>query len=131
MVAIDDYHNGWRTTILPMACVDEVIMDSVLAVSTFHLQRTTCDLLVPEPNELYVRALRGLQKRQHLDQHNTEMNLSVFTAIIVLLVCIMVNGHADFPILYRMLRSALDAVGGESGLGSGDVSAFLIRQIRK
>jgi hypothetical protein len=36
MQAIDGMHNGWRHIILPMAHADELVMNAVLAASSFH-----------------------------------------------------------------------------------------------
>ncbi|OGM40216.1 hypothetical protein ABOM_010856 [Aspergillus bombycis] len=131
MVVMDDKYNGWRYLILPFALSDKMVMDAVLAVSTFHLSHKTGGTLPIRPDKLYAKAILGLQDRSSLDEYDMLTRQSIFIAIITLLVGVMVNGCSDFPILFNMLQSALDAVGGEGGLGNGDLADFLLRQIRK
>lgn len=53
------------------------------------------------------------------------------TTILVLLSAIMVTGCSDFPVLIRMLESAVVAVGGREGLGEGEFTDFILRQVNK
>ncbi|KAE8330495.1 hypothetical protein BDV39DRAFT_212835 [Aspergillus sergii] len=131
MVVMDDRYNGWRYLILPFALSDKMVMDAVLAVSAFHLSHKSGGTLPVRPDKLYAKAILGLQNRSSLDEYDMLTRQSIFVAIITLLVGVMVNGSSDFPILFHMLQSALDAVGGEGGLGNGDMANFLLRQIRK
>ncbi|KOC17346.1 hypothetical protein AFLA70_297g001341 [Aspergillus flavus AF70] len=131
MVVMDDKYNGWRYLILPFALSDKMVMDAVLAVSTFHLSHKSGGTLPVRPDKLYAKAILGLQNRSSLDEYDMLTRQSIFVAIITLLVGVMVNGSSDFPILFHMLQSALDAVGREGGLGNGDMANFLLRQIRK
>ncbi|GAB1198195.1 hypothetical protein APSETT444_007504 [Aspergillus pseudonomiae] len=131
MVVMDDKYNGWRYLILPFALSDKMVMDAVLAVSAFHLSHKTRGTLSVRPDKLYAKAILGLQSRSSLNEYDMLTKQSIFVAIITLLVGVMVNGCSDFPILFNMLQSALDAVGGEGGLGNGDMTDFLLRQIRK
>ncbi|KAF5976385.1 acriflavine sensitivity control protein acr-2 [Fusarium bulbicola] len=130
MIAVDGPHNGWRYLVLPVADRDELVMDAVLAVSLFH--RPNILQHIPLSNrpsrDFYARAIRGLQSRSQLyncDQH------SVIVTILLLLTAVMVNGSSDFPILFGMLQSAIEAMGGDATLGSGEMAEFLIRQVRK
>ncbi|KAE8378000.1 fungal-specific transcription factor domain-containing protein [Aspergillus bertholletiae] len=131
MVIMDDKYNGWRSFILPFALSDQMIMDAVLAVSAFHLTHKAKSRRIARPDKLYAQAIAGLQKRSCLDKYDMLTRQSIFVAILTLLVAVMVNGSSDFPILFQMLQSALNTVGGERGLGSGDIAEFLRRQIRK
>ncbi|KAE8351221.1 fungal-specific transcription factor domain-containing protein [Aspergillus coremiiformis] len=131
MVVMDDKYNGWRSLILPIAVSDKMVMDAVLAVSAFHLSHKSGGRLLVRPDKLYAQAILGLQDRSSLNEYDMLARQSVFVAIITLLVGVMVNGSSDFPILFHMLQSALDAVGGEGGLGHGEIADFLLRQIRK
>ena len=131
MVVIDDGDNGWRHLILPIACIDELVMNSVLAVSAFHLSGRAAGQRVADPSRLYARAIHELQKRKNLGECGRQTQQFVILAIVVLLVAVMVNGCSDFPIIFHMLQSALDTVGGDRGLADGEVAEFLLRQIHK
>ncbi|CAG9978443.1 unnamed protein product [Clonostachys byssicola] len=146
MMILDGPHNGWRYLILPMARTDSLVRDAVLAVSCFHLCLSSIKTRSPSiedamsqwqlpgpglnPRHLYTRAVKGLHSRQ-LTSWDRASQFPVLVTIMVLLTSSMVTGDQDFPILFRMLQSAFDAVGGEQGLGQGDLAAFLVRQIHK
>lgn len=131
MVIMDDRYNGWRYMVLPFALSDQMVMNAVLAVSAFHLSHKSEGRFLVKPDKLYAQAILGLQKRSSLDEYDMLTRQSIFVAVITLLVGVMVNGCSDFPVLFHMLQSALDAVGGEGGLGNGEIADFLLRQIRK
>ncbi|KAM6508240.1 hypothetical protein FALCPG4_018121 [Fusarium falciforme] len=133
MIAIDGPHNGWRYLMLPMAESDELVMDAVLAVSLFHSSRVLHNDLVIDQIEQdhYGRAIQGLQKRSQLRDCDRSNQQSILITVLLLLTAVMVNGSSDFPILFGMLQSAIDAIGGEVELGSGDIAEFLVRQVHK
>lgn len=153
MIAIDGRHNGWRHLVLPIAHSDELVMNAVLAVSAFHfsiskarrdnleaisslgwLPSATFFIKPPRDSDsegLYAQAISGLQRRQQLGTCDVQGGQSVILAILVLLVAVMVTGSDDFPILSRMLLSGFEAIGGEEGLGSGELAEFIIRQFHK
>jgi hypothetical protein len=152
MLAIDGLHNGWRHLILPIAHSDELVMNAVLAVSASHLSfkesrhmkiahaspqmAARSSRLIkadqyPDSNSLYAQAITSLLQRQDLSQCSQPTRNFVLLAILILLVAVMVTGSQDFPILFRTLQSAFEAVGGEQGLGNGELAQFIIRQIHK
>ncbi|KAK5093100.1 hypothetical protein LTR24_004632 [Lithohypha guttulata] len=131
MAVIDDSTNGWRHIILPVAHVDALVMDAVLSASAFHISATlganTCNA-----SRFYTQAITRLQQRQDLTMSNRDRRNSTFLGILVLLVTVMVNGYSDFPLIFKLLESALLAVGGEEQLSNqGELGVFLRRQIRK
>lgn len=137
MVVIDDNHNGWRHAILPMAQSNEIVMNAVMAAAAYHLagsigNETVSQALI-DPSLLYESAIQGLQQRQQLTNQDFETQQAVILSIVVLLTAVMVNGCTDFPIMFQMLVSALDAIGGEATFAElgGEVAEFSIRQIRK
>lgn len=133
MVVIDDRNNGWRTLVLPLACMDELVMSSVMAVSAFHIsERAECQSLV-NASMLYSKAIQNLQERQDLQQYDMDARYCIIVSIIILLLGMMVNGSSDFPIMFRMLQSALDMVDREGMLapGSKAIVDFSASQIRK
>ncbi|CAH0042078.1 unnamed protein product [Clonostachys rhizophaga] len=146
MMILDGPHNGWRYLILPMARTDSLVRDAILAVSCFHLCLSSINTRCPSaedavsqwqfpgpglnPRHLYARAIKGLHSRQ-LMSYDGASQLPILVTIMVLLTSSMVTGDQDFPILFRMLQSAFDALGGEQGLGQCDLAAFLVRQIHK
>ncbi|KAH7141563.1 hypothetical protein B0J13DRAFT_445683 [Dactylonectria estremocensis] len=133
MIAIDGPHNGWRYLMLPMAESDELVMDAVLAVSLFHSSQVLHNDLVIDQIEQdhYGRAIQGLEKRSQLRDCDRSNQQSILITVLLLLTAVMVNGSSDFPILFGMLQSAIDAIGGEVELGSGDIAEFLVRQVHK
>jgi len=135
MVVIDDSHNGWRHQILPLTWLDGLVKKAVLAVSAFHLSgKTDCHGIFKDlanPSKLYSEAIHELQNRKNLDQYGHQTKRLIILSIIVLLVAVMVTGCSDFPILFQLLQSALEAIGGEDGLGSDELSEFALRQIHK
>lgn len=150
MVAIDDKHNGYRHLILPIARTDEIVRNAVVTVSAFHisvqrqhsnwspesvtqppfhmLSATEGNL---QPEQLYSRTIARLLQYQDLSLCDVPTRRSVLLAILTLMIGVMVTGSDDFPILYRLLEYGLGSMGGESGLGIGDVPDFMVRQIRK
>ena len=132
MVVLDDDHNGWRQFVLPIACADDLLMSAVLAVSAFHLKGRLLSQHVADPSTLYAEAIRELQNRKDLATCDKQTKQLIILAIIVLLVAVMVNGCSDFPTLFYMLESAIQASGGETGLlDQGELAEFSRRQIHK
>ncbi|KZL81254.1 hypothetical protein CI238_11669 [Colletotrichum incanum] len=132
MVVIDDCYNGWRHLILPTAWSNDMVMDAVLAVSAFHVSGRATGQPVINPDRLYAHAISQLSDRKNLAGWNSETRQLVILVIVVLLVSVMVNGLPDFPIVFQMLESAIDAVGGDEVLAEGgEMGGFLLRQIRK
>lgn len=151
MVAIDGLHNGYRYLILPFCEMDDLVMDAVITVSAFHLnlggspsdvriQKLLQDMpkssrngnsRLPDPNQLYAQTILGLQRRRELGNCDQLSKQSILLTILVLLTGAMVTGGPDFPMLFRMLESAFNAIGCETGLGEGDLTTFLVPQIHK
>ncbi|SCO78118.1 uncharacterized protein FRV6_02331 [Fusarium oxysporum] len=150
MVAIDGLHNDWRHLLLPLAQQDELVMDAVLTVSAFHFHinkldnnfkknqkqysafgTNTYDTYVPDPYQLLGRTLQGLRQRQELICNNQTTQHSVLISLLLLMTSVLVTGGSDFPVLLRMLESALDAIGGKEGLGTGILAGFIMRELHK
>ncbi|KAF9762237.1 hypothetical protein IL306_003491, partial [Fusarium sp. DS 682] len=150
MVAIDGVHNDWRHLLLPLAQQDELVMDAVLTVSAFHIHinrfenslkksqkqysafgTNKYDSYVPDPYQLLGRTLQGLRERQELINNNQTTQHSVLISLILLMTSVLVTGGSDFPVLIRMLESALDAIGGKEGLGTGILAGFIMRELHK
>jgi hypothetical protein len=131
MVAIDGSHNGWRCLVLPIAHLDDTVMNAVLAASGFHLLLNSHAPSSLRPDLFYTRAILGLRQRQHLQDYDSTARCFVLLAISVLLVAVMVNAGPDFPTLFGLLESGLGAIEGQAGLGEGELPEFLTRQINK
>ncbi|WXC57969.1 hypothetical protein SNK03_003870 [Fusarium graminearum] len=150
MVAIDGVHNDWRHLLLPLAQQDELVMNAVLTVSAFHFHinklenrliqskqqysafgNNSCDSYVPDPHLLLSRTLQGLRKRQELHSRDQTTQHSVLITLLLLMTSDLVTGGSDFPMLLRMLESALDAIGGKEGLGTGILAGFIMRELYK
>ncbi|OBS29474.1 hypothetical protein FPOA_03411 [Fusarium poae] len=150
MVAIDGVHNDWRHLLLPLAQQDELVMNAVLTVSAFHFHinklensfrqskqqyhafgNISYDSYVPDPHLLLSRTLQGLRKRQELNSRDQITQHSVLITLLLLMTSDLVTGGSDFPMLLRMLESALDAIGGREGLGTGILAGFIMRELHK
>ncbi|KAH7148348.1 hypothetical protein EDB81DRAFT_868700 [Dactylonectria macrodidyma] len=141
MSAFDGVHNGWRHLILPLAHRDELVMSAVLATAVAHqglgqlfknkLQNNLDTLWQPQSSRLYAHAIRGLRERQELVHGNQLSKQSILVTILVLLSAVMVTGCSDFPVIFRMLESAVNAMGGRQGLGEGELPDFIMRQVNK
>lgn len=145
MTAIDGSHNGWRHLVLPFARGDRLVLDAVLTVSAFHIwlnrnpaaefhspgDMTSASLQAPDPNQLYRRVISGLQQQRELESCSAERKHSILITILVLHVSVMVTGRSDFPMLFRMLESALAAMGGCEALGGGEVADFILPEVAK
>jgi hypothetical protein len=133
MVVLDDSNNGWRHLVLPIARTDELVLDAVLAASAFHFAgSSTPNQLVANPHEIYSRVIDRLQGRKDLPGYDLRTKQTIILSILVLLVVVMINGCSDFPIIFHMLQSALNAVGGEVGFSDGgEVADFSLRQLHK
>ncbi|KAJ4229009.1 hypothetical protein NW759_003730 [Fusarium solani] len=152
MVAIDGVLNDWRHILLPLAQTDELVMDAVLTVSAFHFhlnklshnlhannQQHTIfggsfgihDFYVPDPYQLCGRTLRGLRQRQELVNADQTEKHSVLISLLLLITAVLVTGGSDFPVLFRMMESAFDAIGGKEGLGTGTLAEFIMRELHK
>ena len=130
MVVIDGAHNGWRDLVLPIAQRDELVMDAVMSASAFHYYVNFGEC-VYAPSSHYMRAINRLQKRRNLAICDTEGAQRIVLAILVLLVTIMINGSSDFPVLFKLLQLALDAMDNQDDLFEGEVGEFLKQQIQK
>ncbi|KAI1088765.1 hypothetical protein F5B19DRAFT_408435 [Rostrohypoxylon terebratum] len=133
MVLVDDCTNGWRHLILPLACSDELVMSSVLTVAAFHSSKRAGGGRIADPINLYSQTISELQKRRNLCNGDLDAKCRVIVTIVVLLLSTIVSGSSDFVILFRMLQSALDVVGGEELLAVSDniIAGFSAKQIRK
>lgn len=146
MVAFDGPQNGWRHLILPLAHSDELVMDAVLAVSASHCVNANdqpCPATLPrngglgsessshDTNNLYLKVLVGLRQRQDLITINAVDRHAVLLSLLVLMLGSMIAASKDFPVLFRMLESAVAAIGGVDHLGTGDMADFITRQVHK
>lgn len=126
-----------------MALEDELVMNAVLTVASFHfhLYYQQEDLLRELPlgsyeqqgassAQLYGVVVRGLRQRQNLQSYDQQVQLSILLTILLLLVVAMVTGSPDFPIMFKALQSALTVVEG-SCIGQGDLAEFISRQFQK
>lgn len=130
MVVIDDKNNGWRHLILPVAYTDKLVGDAVLAASAFHFS-ANIDEHQFRPSLYYQKVIKQLRQRQDLTAYDIAGKQAVFLTLLVLLSATMVSGGSDFRILFKLLETALDTIGGEEELCSGELGVFLVNQIRK
>lgn len=141
MVAFDGPHNGWRSIVLPIALEDELVMNAVLTVASFHFhlyyqQDSSKHLSLGNyeadeaSTQLYGAVVHGLRQRQNLQSYDQQDQLSILLTILLLLVVAMVTGSPDFPIMFKALQSALAAI-ERSCIGQGELADFISRQFQK
>jgi len=130
MAIVESHDNPWRHLVLPVAHVDDLVMDAVLSASAFHFAKNV-DSNLCNSRSFYSRTIRRLQERQDLTTLDRNGKHSIMLALVVLLVTVMVNGYSDFPLILKLLEAALIASGGEEELGEDELGQFLKRQIRK
>ncbi|KAI9166453.1 hypothetical protein HJFPF1_02555 [Paramyrothecium foliicola] len=127
-------HNGWRHLVLPIARRNTLVMDAVLTVSAFHRTRGIDVSQTKQgikPNSLYAQTILELQNSSRIVDCDRDSQHAIILTIMLLLTTIMVSGYSDFPILFGILNSALEAIGGDAKLCSGDVADFITRQVHK
>lgn len=130
MCVIDDRNNGWRTIILPTAHLDSLVQLSVIAAAALHFQNRTSSTILNSA-AIYAQALQELRKRQDLAVQSSSQQQGVLLALLVLLAAAMIQGSADFRSIFTLIDKAVEAVGGEDQVASGELGTFIIRQIRK
>ena len=147
-MAVDGAHNGWRYLVLPYAHQDSLVLNAVVTVSSFHLwmnlpssdrfpfsipgaARGGSDPAFPNPNDLYRQVIRDLWRQSDLVNYEPDKKHSIVVTILVLLVGAMVTGLPDFPMLFRMLESSLDAIGGKEASDKADLAKFISLQVNK
>lgn len=84
-----------------------------------------------QPKHSLLRGYPRTSEPEDLDQYDHQTKRLAILSIILLLAAVMVTGCSDFPILFHLLQSALDTVGGEDRLGPDELSEFALRQIHK
>lgn len=153
MIAIDGMHNGWRHLVLPIAHTEALVLNAVLAASSFHVaakqraeargpedvqtavSRRSANRSAPQSDaeavQFYYHTITELQKWQDFASYDVFTKLSVLLTVLVLLVAVMVTASDDFPRLFGLLEAALAAMGGEASLGKSELSSFILRQIHK
>jgi hypothetical protein len=109
MVAVDDESNGYRAIILPAAECHPSVLNAVLASSTYHiaLRLGGQHEALQHAQDFYTQAINALMQLSFDENDSTEM--SSILATLVMLVCAMITGSHDFPILFKMLESSIQA----------------------
>lgn len=131
MVLIDETNNGWRHLALPIAQIDSLVMDSLLAAAESHLSLNVYRNRGNRAITFYTRAISQLPIRYSLECWTVQFGKFHLLALLILLTFVMINGWRDFPQLFKMLEDAVAIIGGEAKLGDDELAAFLRREIKK
>ncbi|KAF9887403.1 hypothetical protein FE257_010258 [Aspergillus nanangensis] len=138
MVAVDDEANGYRTMILPAVELEESLLCAISAASSYHLalRLSYPDKTKQYAQQMYTEVINGLvRKSQQIVASGTGQDppILVVLTIIVMLVCAMITGSCDFPILFRMLSSLHAFSNSEASNWRENISfkGFLDSQVRK
>lgn len=104
MVILDDYTNGYRSLILPMALEDDLLRRAVGVVAAQHLSRHRPELLdaAEAGRAAVISRLRSDSLQQSADK---VFNKFTWATLIVLLVGETVTGSAEYRFLVQMLLS--------------------------
>lgn len=102
MVVLDDYSNGYRSLVLPMALEDNVLRRAVSVVAAQHLSRER-----PELRDAADAGRTAIISRLRRDSLNGPadkvFNKFTWATLIVLLVGETVTGNSDYSFLVQML----------------------------
>ena len=128
---IDNKNDEWRQLVLPIAHVDPLVMNAVLATSLFHFAAHVHSSYYVFPSSFYQNVIDELQKRKDLTASGLQAMQFVCLSITVLLTTVVVKGYSDFLDLFYTLKSALNAIGGEETLSDGPIGEFICRLVRK
>lgn len=131
MVAVDDPSNGYRAIILPAVEWHPSVLNAVLASSTYHmaLRLDSQNDALKHAHTFYTQAINGLVQLSSDNTHATHIS-SILTTL-VMLVCAMITGSHDFPILFKMLESSIQASNIEGKRSTSSCGSFLELQMQK
>jgi hypothetical protein len=104
MVLLDDYDNGYRSFVLPMALEDDTVRRAVSVVAAQHLSIKRPELK-PIAEAGRTAIISRLYRNSLGKSPDQVFNQSTWTTLIVLLVGETVTGSADFRFLVQMLMS--------------------------
>lgn len=104
MVLLDDYDNGYRSFVLPMALQDDTVRRAVSVVAAQHLSIKRPELK-PIAEAGRTAIISRLYRNSLGRSPDQVFNQFTWTTLIVLLVGETVTGSADFRFLVQMLMS--------------------------
>ena len=122
MVVLDGEFNGYRNKILPLACEDPLVGAAVSVVAMYHL--TPLQRHLQNPADLgFQNIIRHLHQRS---KQTGGLDISAWTAVIVLLTGETVIGGTNLPYLFKMLEHLARA----NTPSDSDMYTFLSEQTR-
>lgn len=132
MVAIDDESNGYRAIILPVVEWHRPVLNAVLASSTYHiaLKLGSQAEALQHAQTFYIQAIDELMQLSS-DVNTESTQTSRILTTVVMLVCAMITGSSDFPILYKMLEYSIQASNTQTRRGKLPFDSFMELQMRK
>jgi hypothetical protein len=104
MVLLDDYDNGYRSFVLPMALEDDTVRRAVSVVAMQHLS-TKRPGLKPVAEAGRTAIISRLYENSLGRPPDQVFNQFTWATLIILLVGETVTGSADFRFLVQMLMS--------------------------
>lgn len=131
MAAINTVFNGYRDLILPMSELDDVVRHSIMAASASHISLQYPEFKTVATN-YHMATIKGLNQRLDSDKSDHSLTYSSISTMVLLLVEEMITaGTRDFHILLRMVKSFIEAHGGEEKIEQTPLGRFLVQQFRK
>lgn len=132
MVAVDDESNGYRAIILPAVEWHPSVLNAVLASSTYHiaLRLGSQNEALQHAQNFYTQAINELVQLS-FDINTDSTQTSHILTTLAMLVCAMITGSYDFPILLKMLESSIEASTTREKRGEFPHGSFLELQMRK
>lgn len=146
---MDGPYNNWRHILLPFAHYDELVLQSIITVSSCHIHlvsslptseelgsgstagRITFETFPMEYHQMYQTIFSSLRLTSDMKHLSSDKKHSILMTILVLLIGAMVTGRSDFPLFYSLLGSAFDLMGGEATFDNSDIARFIKSQVTK
>ncbi|UKZ72339.1 uncharacterized protein TrAtP1_013282 [Trichoderma atroviride] len=131
LVAVDGASNGFRTLLLPLACVDDLVRSATLAASANQL-RFQRPKLAPLASKFQSAAIEKLSVFSRIENASGSTRSAILAAIILLIITDMMNGGHQFHLLLNMAKSWVEAMKHDdlpTGSSRSGLEQFLLNQL--
>lgn len=124
MVVLDKVCNGYRDFILPIACEDDLVQRTVIAVTAQHAVLHQPDLQ-PAAEAYRAEVISRLRRDSLQAFPGGAFNLSAWCSLIVLLVGETITGSSEYTYL---LRALLNLARNVDQIPTSSAKRFLVQQ---
>jgi hypothetical protein len=109
MLLFDDDSNGYRHQVLPLANTDPVVQRAVCVVAAFHLSTSRAMPELRAPAESGRAAIISKLRETAVSAGEGTLSELTWATLLLLIVGDLVTGHEHVIVLYKMLRTFMDA----------------------